>query len=369
MTVMKFLNCSVLKNFPHIAYVFCVGVALIGSSVWIGCSPSHSEPEINSSSSALIPATEVAIIEASAQSFEYLIQTSGRVTSAYEVTVPFGRAGIVNQIKVLNGSIVKKGDILVMLDNEVQKLALAKAKINLDEKQLSFNDQMLSYRNMKDSSGLAKISANIKLSSGLAAAEISYHEAKLEYERSFLRAPISGVVSGVEISEGSAVEKTAFCFIHDPHYFQIETQVIESDAIQLRPGILAVATPTSMPDRIYDGRVENVNPRVDTKTGMVKVVVALNGTPEILPGMNLQVTLKLPSRKNVVVPREAIVVRSGKHVVFTFKNRLAKWNYVTVGRENGKQIEVLDGLSHGDSVIVENNLQLAHDALVSLKPK
>jgi len=42
---------------------------------------------------------------------------------------------------------------------------------------------------------------------------------------------------------------------------------------------------------------------------------------------------------------------------------LAKWNYVTVGREKGKEFEILEGLTEGQQVIVTNNLQLAHDAI------
>ena len=81
--------------------------------------------------------------------------------------------------------------------------------------------------------------------------------------------------------------------------------------------------------------------------------------------MHVQAIMSLPYDQHIVIPKEALVVRSGKFVVFTAKNKLAKWNYVTIGRENGKEIEILEGLQQGDSVIITNNLQLAHDATVS----
>lgn len=52
-------------------------------------------------------------------------------------------------------------------------------------------------------------------------------------------------------------------------------------------------------------------------------------------------------------------------MVFTVEGNLAKWNYVEAGRNNGVYIEVNSGLKSGDKVIVTNNLQLAHEAVVS----
>jgi RND family efflux transporter MFP subunit len=284
--------------------------------------------------------------------------------------VQFRRGGIIETLPIENGKHVQKGNLLAVLDNQVQKLALSKAKINVDEKLISYKDLMLSYRSVKDTAGLSNITQNIRISSGLATAEIAYQEARFEYENSFVRAPISGVISAVELGTGAVVNDNPFlCFIHDPDNLLIATDVLESDAIQLRKGIDAEVTPTAMRDQIFRAQIENVNPRVDAKTGMVKVILRLMGRPRVLPGMNVQVTMKLPFDKHIIVPREAILVRSGKHVVFTVRNNLAKWNYVTVGRENGKEIEVLEGLTSGDSVIIDNNLQLAHDAVVSVKNK
>ena len=70
-----------------------------------------------------------------------------------------------------------------------------------------------------------------------------------------------------------------------------------------------------------------------------------------------------------MVAKEAIVMKSGKPVVFTEENGLAKWNYVSTGRENGKEIEILSGIKAGQNVIVSNNLQLAHDAPIIVLPQ
>jgi multidrug efflux pump subunit AcrA (membrane-fusion protein) len=54
-------------------------------------------------------------------------------------------------------------------------------------------------------------------------------------------------------------------------------------------------------------------------------------------------------------------------VVFSVENDLAKWNYVEFGFDNGKMVEITDGLEAGMVVITNNNLQLAHDAPISIQ--
>jgi RND family efflux transporter MFP subunit len=306
-------------------------------------------------------------VKAAIKPFEYLISASGKITSASEVRMQFRRNGTIEKIFVANGQTVIKGQLLAVLINETQELSLSKAKLQLQEKKIAYNDQMLSYRNDGDSIRYKQVSANIRISSGLAGAELAYEEAGFEYNNSFLRAQIPGVVSAIELNAGSPVNQNdLLCFIHDPKNLLVEAEVLEADALQLAKGMVADVQSMAGNSESYSARVETINPRVDEKTGLVKVMLKLSGNSRAFPGMHVQTIIRLPYSKSIIVPKEAVVIRSGKAVVFTAKDGLAKWNYVTVGRENGKDVEVLDGLKEGDEVIVTNNLQLAHDATVTV---
>jgi membrane fusion protein, multidrug efflux system len=76
----------------------------------------------------------------------------------------------------------------------------------------------------------------------------------------------------------------------------------------------------------------------------------------------------------LVVPKEAVVERSGRKVVFCYEAEsdtlgLAKWHYVTVLHENQQQLAIGEGLKAGEKVIVEGNMNLGHDARIRLKSK
>jgi RND family efflux transporter MFP subunit len=312
-----------------------------------------------------IPATEVTTVLAKVSRFEYLIYTSGKVQSLVDVKIESKVAGLIAAIKTKNGNFVTRGTILAELSNEKQELAFDRARIQLREKQVAYNDMIIGYSNNADTVKFQNAIENIRFTSGLAAAEIDYREAKIEFENTFIKATVSGIVSDLELKQGSTVAVgQVLCRVHDPNNLVVVSHVLEADALKLHITSEAEVKTLAETTGVLKGIVTEVNPRVDEQSNMVKVVVKLQKNKDLLPGMSVQLTFKIPYNKNIIVPREAVVIRSGRHVVFTAENDLAKWNYVTVGRENGKEIEILEGLKEKQAVIITNNLQLAHDAQI-----
>jgi RND family efflux transporter MFP subunit len=117
-------------------------------------------------------------------------------------------------------------------------------------------------------------------------------------------------------------------------------------------------------ERNYVGKVSEINPVVNEQ-GLVLVKIKIqNPDAYLLEGMNAQVIIEKNLQNQVVIPKEAVVERSGKKVVFVYENGLAKWNYVTVAHENSQEVTISEGLKVGQKVIVEGNLNLGHDAKV-----
>jgi len=296
--------------------------------------------------------------------FEYFINTNGKVESSKEVQVQFRISGIISEILTGNGQLVNKGDIISKIESQKYNLEAEKAKVLLKEKRIAFEDQITGFKGQDDEK-LILIRENIRYSSGLASAEVSYEQAKLDLENTIIKAPISGIISDLNIREGNPVKSDeAFCIVYDQSSLRVTCDVLEADAFNLFPGQKASIQPLFKKDKFFQAKISSINPRINSKTGLVRVQLTLDQSKKLLPGMNVGVEIKVPNEKNIIVPKEAIVVRSGKHVVFTIENGFAKWNFVSIGRENGKEIEIIDGLHENQRVIISNNLQLAHDAPV-----
>ena len=143
----------------------------------------------------------------------------------------------------------------------------------------------------------------------------------------------------------------------------VEFSVIESELALLSTGDAVSVAPFSDPSKTSTGRITEINPMVD-ENGMVKVWASVDGGKDLLDGMNVRVRVKRKVEEALAVPKSAVVLRSGRQVVFTLKDGKAIWNYVATGLENLDQYTITEGLSAGDSVIITGNVNLAHEAPV-----
>ena len=87
--------------------------------------------------------------------------------------------------------------------------------------------------------------------------------------------------------------------------------------------------------------------------------------------MNVMVTITCQSAEAVLIPKDALVLRSSRPLVFTYdaESERAQWHYVTLLHENDEMIAVSEGVEPGASVIVSGNLTLEHDSRVTIKVK
>lgn len=112
--------------------------------------------------------------------------------------------------------------------------------------------------------------------------------------------------------------------------------------------------------------MSEINPVVG-ENGMVQVkAVVPNADGVLLDGMNVEVLVRQAIHNQLVVPKEAVLLRQEKQMLFTLKNdSIAQWVYIKTGIENTSGFTVIDGLSAGDTVIISNNFNLGHDVVVN----
>jgi membrane fusion protein, multidrug efflux system len=338
---------------------------IISSCTTTAKEPDEQDSNIETLRAELNP-TEVVLANSEVKHFEYLISASGKIEAEEEAELSIQYGGLVEKLLVSNGSAIQKGQQLATFNNQKQKLELQKAENHYKDRQIEFNSLKLGYSDglKKNDSSSNSIKETLMISSGLAAAELSLQQAKLEYANTLLTAPISGVVANVTAKENQQLKAgDLLCKIYSPDQLLITTKVLESEIGKLKRGQKAIVSPVADAGAEYPATVKEINPIVD-ENGMVQIKLKLLKTSGLLPGMNARVQIHIPYNKNIVVPKQAVVLRSGREVVFTYDNGLAKWNYVKCGMDNGAEVEIIEGLKEGSEVIVTNNLQLAHDAPV-----
>jgi membrane fusion protein, multidrug efflux system len=329
--------------------------------VFYACQKAPAQQEIEPSKfKGEVPPTEVETVLALVRPFEYLIQGNGKVVAAEENKLVWQLGGQVAQLHVKNGQRVKAGEVMARLHSDKLQMTFEKALARFEERKLEYANQMMGFQQAEE-----QVKNNIRFTSGLAAAELDMKEAKMALEQAVLRAPIAGVVSDVSVKKSDVVNAgDVLCLVYNPGTLQVETRVIESELGRIKAGQEVVLKPLADKEQEFKGKIVEINPRIDDKTGAASVKIRVVDGKELLPGMNVKTEIHIPYEKNIIVPKQALVIRSGRSVVFTVEGGLAKWNYVTTGSENGREVEILEGLKEQQQVIITNNLQLAHDAPV-----
>ena len=359
-------------------------VLAAGAATLTGCSKGEAEAADSTTSaagagdtSAAEPRTNVSLPVAAAEvrdgDLVLSVTTTGQVRSDAEATLKAELAGTIEEVLVRPGDRVRSGQPLVRLDGRPFDLAVREAEASVEEAKLRFLEEIVPESLASGKGPSPARRANAFTKAGVQSAEVRLEKAKLDRERATVAAPFDGVVDRVAVAKGERVsggqEVTKVVNLND---LRIEASVLEHDLPLIKVGGQALVSTAADPTRQAIGRVVAVLPLVDSTTRAGRAYVRMPGNSALRPGMYADIRLeanRLTRRR--LVPSRAVIERDGRPLVFVVKNGRAQWTYITPGRSNGVDTEVLPDsatgqipVNAGDEVIVEGHLTLTHDAPV-----
>lgn len=336
----------------------------------------ESTPEENlaEASVARQQAVEIQTVPVRRAAFPLQVKTNGRIRARRQVELKIPIGGQIETFQLETGRRVKKGDLLIALDDTDKKLELEQYQFSLDDAEVAKADMLISNGGEAnvDSSVSPQRLEFIEQLSGYNKARHALQIAERELEKTRLYAPFDGIIANVQVrSEDLLSAGQSLCTLIDPQSFEVEFSLIEQEALRIRTGQTVQFYALAAPERRYTARISAINPIVDEQ-GLVQLYAKVAGSAsQLFEGMQVAVTVEQAIPDQLTIPREALVLRSGRTVVFTHDTeaQLAKWNYVTVAYENDTEVAISEGLEAGQQVIISGNLNLDHDARVQLIPQ
>jgi RND family efflux transporter MFP subunit len=210
--------------------------------------------------------------------------------------------------------------------------------------------------------------------SGVAEARASVERARIALERTEIRAPFSGIITGLELSNGELVSVgQAICTLVNNTDIEAQVGVLESDIGHIEVGRAALIVIPALGDTL-PVTVDVISPQFDRDSRTADVLLRLKNTDgKVLPGMFARAIIAGERIDDcLLVPKEAILTRDGRPLLFKVDDNQAKWLYLKLGRENDRVVEVERVLQGGtlgpdDLVVVTDHLTLSHDAKVKVK--
>jgi len=337
-----------------------------------GCSVKPGEKDTPAGNEPLAPEpNRVQVIVLERTEFFREIKSNGKLAAIEKAELYFKSAGTVARVNVKNGELVRAGTELCSLHDDEFRFNLKKAEIALEKAKIDLLDALLSmgYKSINDDIPADHLNiANIR--SGYDQAEIQYEEALHQLDNTVLKAPFSGKVEGVlqKAWEKADLSKP-FCTLINDSRFTIDFPLLETEVHEVKTGQKVTVSPVIGLEPAA-GAVTEINPRID-ENGLVQIKAELVNPGGYIEGMNVRVSIKKSVPDQLVVPKQSVVLRQNREVLFRYTSGTAYWTYIEVLDENEDQYAVKAApdasLNPGDTVIVSDNLNLAHESEVEIE--
>jgi len=337
------------------------------------------------------------------------LKSQGQAVPDKKIVMRTEVPGVIKNLKVKEGELVRKGDLLMELEDREYRLELKrkealrlkylselylKMKFPAPEKKLSPSELEKINKTQREYEKASRLYARGRISeeafnkakmnyefvlietgkkkeelraASLTQAEIDFEIAKMKLEKTRIRAPFSGSITNIRVypQESTGVGKELFTLV-DIHKIKVEAGVLESEIGRIKKDQGADLRFSAYPDKVFMGCVKAISPIIDPEDKTCKVIIDLpNPEDAVKPGMYAEVEIVAEIyRDRLLIPKKAVLIRGGRKLVFALEDGLAKWRYIEVGVENEDYVEVLDGIREGDIVITEGHFTLAHDTPV-----
>ncbi|AFL76353.1 efflux RND transporter periplasmic adaptor subunit [Thiocystis violascens] len=315
-----------------------------------------------------MPAPTVAAAVVETSTWEPALNAVGTVRAVQGVDLNNEVAGQVKQILFDSGAKVKQGQILLRLEDDVDRAELEglQAAERLAQIQLDRNRALLKDRAVAQGD-VDEIAAQLDQ----ARAQVKSRQATIE--KKAIRAPFAGQLGirqvnlGQYLAEGSAIVPLQAL---DPVY--VDYSLPERHLAQLRVGQPVSVRAAPYPDRIFAGTIQAISPGIDQGTRNVLIRARFeNPDLALRPGMFARVATQLPVQERVLtLPREAVTFNTYGDSVFLIEETdgktLAQRRQIRTGAVRGDEVAVLDGLTEGDRVIVAGQVKLTNGQDVSI---
>jgi membrane fusion protein (multidrug efflux system) len=273
--------------------------------------------------------------------------------------------GVVLEINAEEGDFVKAGQVLAAVETDRYRLQVEKANAGLKRLETDYQRKSeLFAKKLVSAEDFERVSAEFE------AQKAAYELAKLDLEYTRIRAPIDGFVSERMVRAGNLVK------LHDPVYritsydpLLAVLHVPERELRVLRKGLVVSMLLDAWPGELFTGEIIRISPVVDPSTGTFRVTAEIQDREQMLkPGLFGRVEILYDLHKDVpVIPRSAVITEDERSHVFVIDAEgSASRRKVSLGYERAGVIEVVDGVSKGETVVTAGKGSLSDGARVEV---
>ena len=295
---------------------------------------------------------------------ENKISVTGTLRANEEVMLVPEASGKISAIYFTEGSVVKKGDLLVKINDADVQAQLN--KLEVQSRQAAENEAR--QQKLFDVHGVSREEFEMSQTAAKAAkADVDLLRAQIA--KTEVHAPFSGTVGIRNVSEGSFVNpSTVIASIQQTNPVKIDFSVPEKYAAFVKKGQEIDFTCSGL-SNVLKGKISAIEPKVDPVSRTIALrAIAANESGALFPGAFAHIDLRMGERNDaLLIPTEAIIPILKGQKVFLYKGGLAVESRIETGVRTDTKAEVISGIQAGDTVLTSGIMQLKSGSPVKLK--
>ncbi|MFP9097701.1 efflux RND transporter periplasmic adaptor subunit [Flavobacterium sp. RHBU_24] len=290
---------------------------------------------------------------------------NGNFEAAQQLEFPAENNGRVVKVLVDEGDRVHKGQVLAIIKGDQLNIQLTSAKAAYENAQ----SDAKRYENAFKTGGVTQQQLD-QSKVALANAKAQYDQTRVSLGDASIKSSINGIVNKRNIEPGSVVSPGTVLFeLVDVSTLKLKVTVPESQVATLKLGTTINVTASVYPDKTFTGKITFIAPKADESLNFpVEITIAKNPDNLLKAGMYGSATFGTSSKQAEVltIPRNAFVGGVGNNQVFVVRGDSVKMEKVIAGRIFGDNVEVLKGLSAGETVVTSGQINLTDGSKVEV---
>ncbi len=359
---------TIARNWP-------VGFVTAGALALSGCGESNTYVPP--------PPPKVTVANPVSKPYTRYLTATGNAAAINTANLVARVSGFLQSVNYKDGTFVKKGTLLFVIEPEPYKLQVDQSKAAKVGAQATYNQQVAELKRQQDLAA-KEFASQAKLDSqrastdnaqaNLQSSTAALSNAEINYSYTHVRAPFDGIVTARQVSVGDYVggsgQATVLSTIVQTAPIYVNFSINEQQAQRIRDGMIkrgivpeeiekekfpveaALQTDTGYP---YKGKIDYVNPTVDTSTGTIFVRgIFPNTKGGLVPGYFIRVRVPLAEVPDAVMVPDAALGsdQAGRYVLIVNKDNVVESRRVAIGQTDGDMRVIDSGLKPDDRVVV-----------------
>jgi len=360
---------SLKSSTPVVASATLVSIFL--TLMFVGCTG-----ERRTISVAPETVSDVSVVSAQTTNIPDVVEAVGTLRAAETSQLAAQMIGNIVQVRVHEGDHVQRGQVLAVIDDAQPQAALdcsaaadlaAEQEISASESNFTLAEATFKrYQTLYDRKSVSpqefdEIKARYQAAqarrevarAGKAQAKAALQQARTALSYTHILAPFAGLVTEKKADVGTLATPGMPIFtVEDLRRYRLEAAVNESDLQYVRQGQQVSVSIDALGDRHLKGKVIEVVPAADPGSRSFLVRVELPSDPALRSGLFGRAQFRRGERTGLLIPRTAVVERGQLQGIYVLdRNRIAGLRYITLGKTEALQVDVLAGLQAGEALI------------------